>query len=228
MHCEGDFWKLPLLGFNSANHSSSKYEHFSHVSSEEYFAQLLTVWAVQWLRLPLLQGLATSAVAGNEGLVRASRSALIQFINSHETSQRQVVLIDFLQVLSTVLSDNIQDDRYAIPIIEFLAFVVDSFAVSNGDELDPVFRKVFVLVQKAHFRSSNIARLEAAVKVYAALARLEPLRADTLKKLTGLLLHPFPRVCLSRMSLLALRVYLLIVLLGSRKRCRLSLHSDRI
>lgn len=172
----------------------SKYEHFSHVSSQEYFAQLLTLYNVEWLRLPLLQGLATSAVAGTEGLVRASRSALIEFFNAREAADRQAVLITFLQVLCTVLSDNLQDDRYAIPTIEFLAFLVDSYAIT-ANELDPVFRNVFVLVQKAHFRSSNLARLEAAVKVYAALAGLEPLRADASKKLTVLLLHPFPRVC---------------------------------
>lgn len=178
----------------SAN-KSRRYEHFSHVSSQEYFDQLLTLYAVQWLRLPLLQGLATSAVAGNEGLVRASRSALIQFINSHGAIQRQVLLLDILRVLRSILSTNIQDDRYAIPTIEFLAFLIDSYAVT-GEELDPVFRSVFVLVQQAHFRSSNIARLEAAIKAYASLARLEPLRNGVLKKMTGFLIHPFPKVCL--------------------------------
>jgi hypothetical protein len=178
-----------------------RYEHFSHVSSQEYFDQLLTLYAVQWLRLPLLQGLATSAVAGTEGLVRASRSALIKFINSHGATQRQAVLVDLLQVLSTILSVNTQDDRYAIPAIEFLAFLIDSYAVT-GEELDPIFRNVFVLVQKAHFRSSNIARLEAAVKAYGALARLEPLRNGVLKKMTGFLIHPFPRVCLRQIFFL--------------------------
>lgn len=173
----------------------SKYEHFSHISSQEYFTQLLTLYTVEWLRLPLLQGLATSAVAGTEGLVRASRAALIEFFNAREPSERQSVLITFLQVLCTILSDNLQNDRYATPTIEFLAFLIDSYATST-DGVDPVFRKVFVLVQKAHFRSSNLARLEAAVRVYAALAGLVPLRADALKKMSVLLLHPFPRVYL--------------------------------
>lgn len=164
------------------------------MSSQGYFAQLLTLYTVEWIRPPLLQGLATSAVAGTEGLVRASRSAMIEFFNAREAVERQAVLITFLRVLCTILSDNLQDDRYAIPTIEFLAFLIDSYAIS-AHELNPVFRKVFVLVQKAHFRSSNLARLEAAVKVYAALAGLEPLRADALKKMTVLLLHPFPRVC---------------------------------
>jgi hypothetical protein len=40
-----------------------------------------------------------------------------------------------------------------------------------------------------------MARLEAAIKVYAPLCRLEHLRADVLKKMVAMLLHPFPRVC---------------------------------
>jgi hypothetical protein len=182
-----------VLIHSSGADRSRKYEHFSHVSSQEYFDQLITLYAVQWLRLPLLQGLATSAVAGTEGLIRASRSALILFINSHGATQRQAVLIEILQVISTILTENIQDDRYAIPTIEFLAFLIDSYAVSE-EELNPIFRSIFVLVQKAHFRSSNIARLEAAVKVYGCLARLTPLRNGVLKKMTGFLVHPFPRV----------------------------------
>lgn len=144
----------------------------------------------------MLQGLATSATAGAEGLVRSSRSALIQFLNAREPPQRQAVLIEILQDLSAVLSANLPDDRYAIPVIDLVAFLIDSFVVPNQGDSDPTFRKVFALVQKAHFRSSSIQRLESAVKVYAALSRLDSLRNDILKKMTGLLLHPFPRVCL--------------------------------
>jgi hypothetical protein len=144
----------------------------------------------------LLQGLATSATAGAEGLVRSSRSALIKLLNSSEPTQRQDVLINMLQDLLAVLRVNLPDDRYAIPIVDFLAFLIDSFVLLGQEDSDLIFRKVFLLVQKAHFRSSNIQRLESAVKVYASLSRVESVRIDVLKKMTGLLLHPFPRVCL--------------------------------
>lgn len=55
-------------------------------------------------------------------------------------------------------------------------------------------------MQKAHFKSSSIARLEAAIKAYATLSRFESLRVDVFKKLAGMLLHPFPRVCRSSCS----------------------------
>lgn len=55
-------------------------------------------------------------------------------------------------------------------------------------------KKLFLLAQKAHFKSSNIPRLDGAIKVYAALSRAPELRTDILKKLTTMLLHPYPKV----------------------------------
>lgn len=116
-----------------------KFEHFSHVSSQEYFAQLLTLQDIDWLRLPLLQGLATSAISGAEGLVRASRSALTQFLNTQAQPRRQEILMVFLQDLSTVLGDNLQDDRFAIPAVEFIAFLIDSYIPVIPEASDPWF-----------------------------------------------------------------------------------------
>ena len=183
--------------FHRAN-SSRRFEHISDVSSQEYFYLLLTSWSQEWLRLPLMKGLATSAVAGADGLVRSSRAALIQFLNSHNPQTEPNVLVELLQVLSIALSNDIQDDRYAIPIIDIMAFLLDgyqSYIFAGQNESNPIFRRVFVLVQKAHFKTANIARLEAAIRVYAALSKIDNLRGDILKKLTSMLLHPFPRVC---------------------------------
>lgn len=113
-----------------------KYEHFSHVSTPEYFLQLLELHAVDWLRLPLLQGLATSAVAGAEGLIRATRLALVHFINGKLPGARQETLLSVLKELSIILSDNLHDDRYAIPTMEFLAFLIDGYipSIPEGSE----------------------------------------------------------------------------------------------
>ncbi|RAL00906.1 tubulin-specific chaperone D [Aspergillus ibericus CBS 121593] len=168
-----------------------KYEHFSHVSSVEYLLQLLDLQNIDWLRQPLFQGLATSAVAGSEGLIRSSRSALVQSIQ--ETGQQNAAMV-IIKDLTTILGENLQDDRYAIPVLELLAFLLDGFVCSIPDESVPSLRRLFVLVQKAHFKSSNMARLEAAVRTYAPLSRMEQLHTDVLKKMTAMLLHPFPRV----------------------------------
>ncbi|OJJ50938.1 hypothetical protein ASPZODRAFT_155944 [Penicilliopsis zonata CBS 506.65] len=169
-------------------------DHFSHVSTKEYFLQLLSLQRIDQFRSPLLQGFATSTVAGTESVIRESRSALISFINGHDELQRQTLVITFINELVVVLSDNLQDDRYAIPTMELLAFLIDSYVDEVPEDWKISFRKLFVLVQKAHFKSSNMPRLEAAVRMYAPLSRMGSLRGDVLKKLTSMLLHPFPRV----------------------------------
>lgn len=113
-----------------------KYEHFSHVSLQDYFLQLLELQSVDWLRLPLLQGITTSTVAGAEGLIRATRSAFIQYLKIQGPAKQQETLMTTLKELSTILSENLQDDRYAIPTIEFLAFLINSYipSIPGGSE----------------------------------------------------------------------------------------------
>ncbi|KAL3472084.1 tubulin folding cofactor D C terminal-domain-containing protein [Aspergillus californicus] len=170
------------------------YEHFSQVSSTEYFLQLLDLQAIDKLRLPLFQGFATSAVAGAEGLIRSTRSAMVQKINGHPVERRPEIVTAIIQDLLLILNERLLDDRYAIPLIELSAFLIDSYVTSTPSFWDPSLKTVFIQVQKAHFKSSNIARLEAAIRTYAPLSRLEQVRGEVLKKLTGMLLHPFPRV----------------------------------
>ncbi|KAL4987726.1 tubulin folding cofactor D C terminal-domain-containing protein [Aspergillus falconensis] len=171
-----------------------RYEHFNQVSTTEYFVQLLELQAVDWLRLPLFQGISTSAVAGAEGLVRSTRSSLIQSINNCPAERHPEVATAIIHDLLQVLSEKLPDDRYAIPILETAALLLDGYVASVPSFQSPTLRKLFVLVQKVHFKTSSIARLEAAIRAYAPLSRLDQVRADVLKKLTGMLLHPFPRV----------------------------------
>ena len=114
-----------------------RYEHFSHVSSPDYFLQLLDLQAVDWLRVPILQGIATSAVAGAEGLIRSSRSALVEWINNREAKGRPITVVSVLRDLLVILSDNLQDDRYAIPVMELLAFLLDGYISSIPADSEP-------------------------------------------------------------------------------------------
>jgi hypothetical protein len=100
------------------------------VSSTEYFVQLLQLQAIDWLRLPLFQGLATSAVAGAEGLVRSTRLALVQSLGSYNGTEQQTEVLAILKDLGVILSDNLHDDRYAIPSMELAAFLVDGYVSS--------------------------------------------------------------------------------------------------
>ncbi|KAJ9208854.1 hypothetical protein DTO021D3_71 [Paecilomyces variotii] len=171
-----------------------EYEHFSLVSSPDYFRQLLELLQVDWLRLPLIQGLVTSASAGTENLIRSSRSALIEYINDQDKQRREAVVAQLIRESQLVLESNLEDDRYAIPAMDMLSFLLDTNVTSTSTDSEPIFRKVFFFVQKAHYKSSNMARLEAAIKVYASLSRMEHLKTDVMKKLTSMLLHPYPKI----------------------------------
>jgi hypothetical protein len=50
---------------------------------------------------------------------------------------------------------------------------------------------VYLLVQKAHYKTGNVRKLEAAIKVYGGLSQVYP---EALEKLTSMLLHPFPKI----------------------------------
>jgi hypothetical protein len=50
------------------------------------------------------------------------------------------------------------------------------------------------LIQRSHFKSRNVQKLEAAVKIYAALSEVAPLGQEATAKLTKMLKHPFPKV----------------------------------
>lgn len=49
-------------------------------------------------------------------------------------------------------------------------------------------------MQRLHFKSTNIYKLEAAVKVYSGLASIFSVQKEVLGKLASMLLHPFPKV----------------------------------
>ena len=65
-------------------------------------------------------------------------------------------------------------------------------------------------------------RIEAAVKIYACLSRIESLKKDANKKLASMLLHPYPKVQVSPHSLVE---YLLVTnaIIDSHHRRRLSI-----
>ena len=78
-------------------------------------------------------------MAGSEGLVRASRLALAQLINAQEWQRQQAEVIELLKDILVVLNENMQDDRYAIPIMEISAFLIDSYISFIPEESESRF-----------------------------------------------------------------------------------------
>ncbi|EDN06035.1 conserved hypothetical protein [Histoplasma mississippiense (nom. inval.)] len=188
--CLKTFWEtstdLPPL--------TKKFEHFSEVSTADYFLQLCDLLQVDWLRHSLSKGMVTSATTGTEVVVRSARFALLQYINNQNDEQKKNICAKLIEDWLSILESDNDDDRYAIPAVEMIAFLLDNCFLHNSPDPNINYQNLFVAVQKFHFKSANMARIEAAIKVYALLWRMNVVRGDVMKKLTGMLLHPYPKI----------------------------------
>ena len=103
-----------------------------------------------------------------------------------------------LSVLCTFLTDlireNISNDRLAVPTLEFVAFLFEAGVLQRLREQDFAWRRLFTEVRKAHFKSGNVQKIEAAVRIYAGMMTVPRVRTEVQKKLCSMLLHPYPRI----------------------------------
>ena len=106
--------------------------------------------------------------------------------------------LETLGMLCTYLTDlireNISNDRLAMPTVEFVAFLFEAGVLQRLRDQDFAWRRLFNEVRKAHFKSGNIQKIEAAVKIYAGMMAVPRVRAEVQEKLCSMLLHPYPRI----------------------------------
>lgn len=74
---------------------------------------------------------------------------------------------------------------------EFILAETDQHALNHSLTS---WRNLFVVVQKSHYKSGNVQKLEAAVKLYTGLAGANVVRDTVINKLCSMLLHSFPSV----------------------------------
>ena len=157
------------------------------LGSKEYFKYLLecqaspsSVWLLESSdysapfdhgqhTIDLLTGLVTSVDTGSESLVRASRLALDEFCRDlpsgeHEDRNTQMVITNLLQLIRQNTGND--NDRILIPALETLAFLFDAGVAQH---LSTPYRTVYLLVQKSHYKSGSVRKLETCVKIYGYL-----------------------------------------------------------
>ncbi|KAK3900588.1 tubulin folding cofactor D C terminal-domain-containing protein [Staphylotrichum tortipilum] len=197
----------------------------STFSSRAYFTFLLDLHQQDWL-LPsvsatvkadpaawmdaLMAGLVSSADTGNEELVIAARAALCEFCERAPANRDAVC---------AALARNLKawqgTDRVLVPTLEVVAFLfhVGIFARAAGVS----YKGLCLQAQKACYKTGNVRKIEACVRVYGAVAELGrdadsgsgsgsgSADGETRKKmldgaaeararLAALLYHPWPRV----------------------------------
>lgn len=183
-------------------------------SSQEYFHTLLSLIQVDYLvpalrdiaqtqtqdwMAHLLSGFVTSADTGNEDLVIASRAALTSFCDA-SAETLELVCGALLQNLKTYQAE----DRILVPTLEMVAFLfhVNIFQRSHGVNM----RGLCLQAQKAGYKTGNVRKIEACVKVYGGVAgaglgseagdsgTADAGVQEAKKRLGALLFHPWPKV----------------------------------
>lgn len=130
--------------------------------------------------------------SGAEDLMRVSRLALFDNMFRSPLDDR---VTRILETLIALLEGSYKDDRQATPLLETIAFVLEQYTeLGGGSGRKLPSMRLWNVVRKAHFKSTNIRKLEAAVKIYESLAVQGDMRKNALGKLNDLLLHPYPNV----------------------------------
>jgi hypothetical protein len=143
----------------------------------------------------LMTGFVTSGDTGNEDLVIASRAAMTEFCESSD-DKRKLVCKALYQNLKAFQGQ----DRILVPTMEILAFLFNAGLAQHGHGLD--CKQLCLQVQKAGYKTGNVRKLLACIKVYGGVAATasidEPSAAaagaEARKRLGALMLHPWPRV----------------------------------
>ncbi|KAF2672377.1 hypothetical protein BT63DRAFT_468368 [Microthyrium microscopicum] len=141
----------------------------------------------------ILEGYCSTAGMGSDVAIQLSREALSNWLTQVNLNKGADRIFSFLTVWMDVLQENLKNDRVSLPLLETLAFLGDFgalFAVLIGDR----FINLLSLVQKSHFKTSNIPKILAALEVYRALAEVEQIQDPVRSKIKNMLLHPFPKV----------------------------------
>ncbi|KAI0855615.1 tubulin folding cofactor D C terminal-domain-containing protein [Xylaria cubensis] len=176
-------------------------ERFQQLSftSKDYFSFLFTLRDITRLNIDasdsilsiegcmcnLLAGLVTSADTGNEDLVIETRAALAELCETSDETLQQVYssLLYNLKLYTG-------QDRVLVPTLEIIAYLfhvgllqrcynIQSLAganvvsTTNESALHPGLKQLCLLVQKAAYKTGNVRKLEACIKVYGAIAAVE-------------------------------------------------------
>ncbi|KAL3304420.1 beta-tubulin cofactor d [Colletotrichum asianum] len=189
-------------------------------SSREYFHTLLTLRTSSSSNLlhpklvrpdeeacmsELLAGYVTSADTGNEDLVIASRAALASFCAASPAALSSVcgALVANLKARQGLAAA----DRVVVPTLEIVAFLCHVGLFQNCAGVLVGLRSLCLQVQRAGYKTGNVRKLEACIKVYGCVAGFDDAAVDpkaaegvrdgvaeARKRLGALMFHPWPRV----------------------------------
>ncbi|KAL1628757.1 hypothetical protein SLS54_001445 [Diplodia seriata] len=167
------------------------------ISSHEYFTRAIEYFdtnTAESTRLAIVEGYISSAGMGSESVVQASRLALVERLQALPTEDERFSLLHVANTVLEVCKTHLSNDRITVPLLEVLAFLLDAQVLQRLVGSSFKWRNLLSLVQKAHFKSNNMQKLNLALDVYRGLADIPAIHHDVRTKLASMLLHPFPKV----------------------------------
>lgn len=147
----------------------------------------------------LMAGFVSSADTGNEDLIIDSRAALTDYC---EQSPEK------LQLACSALLHNLKtcqgEDRIIVPTLEIIAFLFHVGLFQRCEGIN--YRSLCLQTQKAGYKTGNVRKVAACIKVYGGIAAAGTAGAvsagdnveigvkDARKRLGALMSHPWPRI----------------------------------
>lgn len=152
----------------------------------------------------LLAGFVTSADAGSEDIVIASRAALCDHCKGSAEN-----LASVCRALVLNLKTRQGQDRVVVPTLEIIAFLMHVGLFQQCKDID--MRNLCLQVQKAGYKTGNVRKLEACIRVYGGIAGMDDEAvgdatsealtakrregvAEAKKRLGALMFHPWPKI----------------------------------
>lgn len=133
------------MHLGSANDISAIVD-IAQTSTTEYFRQLISFCDHGWIRAPLLEGFVTSAGAGSESVLQASRTAFVAYSDSCSA----VALSMYCTTIIDVVHDNYSNDRLLLPAMEFLGFLFDAGVLNRlANEMFGYMKPTFLMINVA-------------------------------------------------------------------------------
>ncbi|KAI8577490.1 hypothetical protein K450DRAFT_212781 [Umbelopsis ramanniana AG] len=166
-------------------------------SPADVYPQLVPMLAFSEYRFDLLTGLITSAGSRTESLLRYSSQCLSEYINQLPTKEGDttVCLQDFVREFNSILEAHRNDDRVSIALLEVVGSLFESGTLLHLND-DQIYNRLLFLTRKEAYKSRDVRKLVAVIRVLVGYAGLPPCKARTtaVQQLLTYLVHPFPKV----------------------------------
>ncbi|KAH8549512.1 armadillo-type protein [Umbelopsis sp. PMI_123] len=166
-------------------------------SPADVYPLLVPLLAISAYRSELLIGLITSAGSRTESLLRHSSQCLSEYINQLPTKEGDVTLClqDIVREFNWVLETYRHDDRVSIALLEVVGSLFESGTLSHVND-DQLYNRLLFLTRKEAYKSRDVRKLVAVIRVLVGYAGLPHSKARTtaIQQLLTYLVHPFPKV----------------------------------